>query len=63
MPPALVFLCGRYLYTNGGAITGSGLRASMRAAATVVCLQPGAAVYDVDDMQRFLPQVELLPYP
>ena len=55
MPPALVFLCGRYLYTNSGAITCSGLRGSKRAA--------GAAAFNVDDMQRFLPQVELLPYP
>ena len=39
-----------------------GLRLGM-AAATAVCLQPGTAAYDIVDMQRFLPQVELIPYP
>lgn len=39
-----------------------GLRLGV-AAATAVCLQPGTAAYDIADMQRFLPQVELLPYP
>ncbi|MCY4062242.1 MAG: 1-phosphofructokinase family hexose kinase [Chloroflexi bacterium] len=39
-----------------------GLRLGI-AAATAVCLQPGTAAYDVADMERFLPQVELIPYP
>lgn len=39
-----------------------GLRLGI-AAATAVCLQPGTATYDVADMERFLPQVELIPYP
>ncbi len=39
-----------------------GLRLGI-AAATAVCLQPGTADYAVADMQRFLPQVELIPYP
>lgn len=39
-----------------------GLRLGL-ATATAVCLQPGTAVYDVADMRRFLPQVELMPYP
>ena len=39
-----------------------GLRLGV-AAATAVCLQPGTAAYDLNDMQRFLPQVELIPYP
>ncbi len=38
-----------------------GLRLGI-AAATAVCLQPGTAAYDVADMERFLPQVELVPY-
>ena len=38
-----------------------GLRLGV-AAATAVCLQPGTAAYDIADMQRFLPQVELNPY-
>lgn len=33
------------------------------ATATAICLQPGTAVYDLADMERFLPQVELIPYP
>jgi 1-phosphofructokinase family hexose kinase len=40
----------------------AGLRLGI-AAATAVCLQPGTAAYDVADMERFLPQVELVPYP
>ncbi len=40
----------------------AGLRLGV-AAATAVCLQPGTAAYDIADMQRFLPQVELNPYP
>lgn len=40
----------------------AGLRLGI-AAATAVCLQPGTAAYDVADMERFLPQVELIPYP
>lgn len=40
----------------------AGLRLGV-AAATAVCLQPGTAAYDVADMERFLPQVELIPYP
>ncbi len=40
----------------------AGLRLGV-AAATAVCLQPGTAAYEVADMQRFLPQVELIPYP
>ncbi len=40
----------------------AGLRLGL-AAATAVCLQPGTAAYEVADMQRFLPQVQLLPYP
>lgn len=39
-----------------------GLRLGI-AAATAVCLQPGTAAYDVADMERFLPLVELIPYP
>ena len=39
-----------------------GLRLGV-AAATAVCLQPGTAAYEVADMRRFLPQVELIPYP
>ena len=39
-----------------------GLRLGI-AAATAVCLQPGTAAYDLADMERFLPQVELVPYP
>ena len=39
-----------------------GLRLGI-AAATAVCLQPGTAAYEVADMQRFLPRVELIPYP
>ncbi|MCY4145891.1 MAG: hexose kinase [Chloroflexi bacterium] len=39
-----------------------GLRLGL-AAATAVCLQPGTAVYAVADMQRFLPLIELIPYP
>ncbi len=39
-----------------------GLRLGI-AAATAVCLQPGTAAYDLADMERFLPQVELIPYP
>ena len=39
-----------------------GLRLGI-AAATAVCLHPGTAAYKVDDMRRFLPQVELIPYP
>jgi len=39
-----------------------GLRLGI-AAATAVCLQPGTAAYDVANMERFLPQVELIPYP
>ena len=32
------------------------------ALATAVCLHPGTAAYDVANMERFLPQVELIPY-
>ena len=39
-----------------------GLRLGV-AAATAVCLQPGTAAYELADMRRFLPQVELIPYP
>lgn len=39
----------------------AGLRLGI-AAATAVCLQPGTAAYDVADMERFLPQVELIAY-
>jgi len=39
-----------------------GLRLGI-ATATAVCLQVGTAAYDVADMNRFLPQVELIPYP
>lgn len=39
-----------------------GLRLGI-ATATAVCLQPGTADYNVADMQRFLPLVELIPYP
>ena len=39
-----------------------GLRLGI-AAATAVCLQPGTAAYDVRDMERLRPQVELLAYP
>lgn len=40
----------------------AGLRLGI-AAATAVCLQPGTAAYNLADMERFLPQVELIPYP
>ena len=40
----------------------AGLRLGI-AAATAVCLQPGTADFDVADMERFLPRVELIPYP
>lgn len=39
-----------------------GLRLGI-AAATAVCLQPGTAAYDVADMERFMPLVELIAYP
>jgi 1-phosphofructokinase family hexose kinase len=39
-----------------------GLRLGI-ATATAVCLQVGTAAYDVADMERFLPQVELILYP
>lgn len=39
-----------------------GLRLGI-ATATAVCLKRGTAAYDVADMKRFLPQVELIPYP
>ena len=39
-----------------------GLRLGV-AAATAVCLQPGTAAYELADMRRFLPRVELIPYP
>ena len=39
-----------------------GLRLGV-AAATAVCLQPGTAAYEVADMRRFLPRVELIPFP
>ena len=39
-----------------------GLRLGL-ATAAAVCLQPGTADYAVADMQRLLPQVELIPYP
>ncbi len=39
-----------------------GLRLGI-AAATAVCLHPGTAAYDVADMERFRPQVELISYP
>ena len=32
------------------------------ALATAVCLHPGTAAYDVANMERFLPKVELIPY-
>lgn len=38
-----------------------GLRLGI-AAAAAVCLQPGTAAYDVADLERFLPQVELIPF-
>ena len=40
----------------------AGLRLGI-AAATAVCLQPGTAAYELADMERFQPQVELIPYP
>ena len=40
----------------------AGLRLGI-AAAAAVCMQPGTAAYDVADMERLLPLVELLPYP
>ena len=40
----------------------AGLRLGI-ATATAVCLHPATAAYDIADMQRFLPQVELIPYP
>ncbi len=46
---------------QGGAIE-DGLRLGV-AAATAVCLQPGTAAYELAVMRRFLPQVELIPYP
>ena len=39
-----------------------GLRLGI-ATAAAVCQHPATAAYDLADMQRFLPQVELLPYP
>ena len=39
-----------------------GLRLGI-ATATAVCMQPGTADYQLDDMRRLLPQVELLAYP
>ena len=39
-----------------------GLRLGI-AAATAVCLQPGTAAYELADMERFLPQVEMIAYP
>lgn len=39
-----------------------GLRLGI-ATATAVVLQPGTAAYDLADQQRFLPLVELIPYP
>ncbi len=45
---------------------GNPLEAGLRlgvAAATAVCLQAGTAAYEVADMERFLPQVELIPFP
>lgn len=39
-----------------------GLRLGI-ATATAVCMQRGTAAYDVADMERLLPQVELIPYP
>ena len=39
-----------------------GLRLGI-AAATAVCLHPGTAAYDVEDLQRFLPLVELIRLP
>ena len=39
-----------------------GLRLGV-AAATAVCLQPGTAAYELADLQRYRPQVELIPYP
>ncbi len=39
-----------------------GLRLGI-AAATAVCLHPGTAAYDVEELQRFLPLVELIQLP
>lgn len=39
-----------------------GLRLGI-ATATAVLLQAGTATYEVEDMRRFLPQVDLVPYP
>ena len=39
-----------------------GLRLGI-AAATAVCLHPGTAAYEIEDLRRFLPQVELIPFP
>ena len=33
------------------------------ATASAVCLHPATAAYHVEDMERLLPQVELVPYP
>ena len=45
-----------------GAPIEEGLRLGA-AAAAAVCMQPGTAAYHLADMQRLLPQVELIPYP
>lgn len=45
-----------------GASIEEGLRLGV-AAAAAVCMQPGTAAYDLADMRRLLPQVELIPYP
>ena len=47
---------------SAGQAIEEGLRLGI-AAAAAVCLQPGTAAYEVADMQRFLPQIQLIPYP
>ena len=47
---------------SAGQAIEEGLRLGI-AAAAAVCLQPGTAAYEVANMQRFLPQIQLIPYP
>ena len=55
-------LAGLAQALNEGQAIEDGLRLGI-AAAAAVCLQPGTAAYEVADMQRFLPQIQLIPYP
>ncbi len=55
-------LAGLARALHEGAPIEAGLRLGI-AAATAVCLQAGTAAYAVADMERFLPEVELIAYP